>query len=944
MRRQAKEQTSKPFQSEARRCRPATATTNNPMLALLILSSAVSSAVAADGYIPWGWQSGVLPYKAPGSQNRPPEANNDDTYAGDLFYSPTTNLLYLTGGTYSGSNFDFAEAGENSQFHLPASDCYVAAIRFPSPGDDSTIDDAPGSGSSTVPDYTDSTTGSGGKDGELMFTARYGATAVPDVCSSIVPIRLGTAPTTPGAPAKATQSDHMVAIGHAEEGGLMTDLRSAGSDRATVYGYALDMEVVQYSSGNGKQLTYSPKGVQHIGGRLFHENKVQYPVAIATPPPAAKVGNGFGDKSEMYVVMLISDYDDVTNRWDPKARNPDLTAGGGGGVQQYGRGGYSIEIKKLGWKFEYGPPNAATQDRPGSGGQEVTENMVTVFTQEYATSDAKSIRVANLLYIPHVNAQGQREDFLLMSGYTRGYGWAFGSDTPGNPDDSDGFVTKLDPNTGLEMSASANMDATDMTYSNTYSMRLNTQPGKMEIIHAVCVNRNKDDVRDAYVVGSTTGLLDPDFTPPTSAKGNEVQYAFIAKLDLDTLNIEWRKQFGTAEGTDVYATGCAVTDNGAVYVGGVVTDSGVLTGDDLGIVHGEGGDDVFLIRMEEASGNVQWGRQIGTDQDERLATGGGVEIDGGENAILFGTTRGSMMRMRGDDAPDAAPGTQNPADVFVMSVSQDGDHRFPIEEVTGVGAEIGIGIGGGQNDPKFPNQPAGNQDLVKGSAANGSNEPLQSGASKFLIAIIGLASAVVLVFFAYKVGDRRANSSNSKRNDHRHITQYIKDFDEIDVAIRPSATGGWHGMYDHGGTGASELGASPPKIPAEVSFGLGSGETSGETASLGKESMSSGSGSASGSDIVKESLFFDEEEESKPKKRESDGLFQIDDDEDGDEDGEGKKWGAGYAGLVESYNESWKERSPQNLGMGGFGKDGLPADSAPRISGKNEKPTDAEIV
>ena len=95
---------------------------------------------------------------------------------------------------------------------------------------------------------------------------------------------------------------------------------------------------------------------------------------------------------------------------------------------------------------------------------------------------------------------------------------------------------------------------------------------------------------------------------------------------------------------------------------------------------------------------------------------------------------------------------------------------------------------------------------------------------------------------------------------------------------------------------------------------------------------------------MKESLFFDEEEESKPKKRESDGLFQIDGDEDGDEDGEGKKWGAGYAGLVESYNESWKERSPQNLGMGGFGKEGLPADSAPRISGKNDKPTDAEIV
>ena len=153
-------------------------------------------------------------------------------------------------------------------------------------------------------------------------------------------------------------------------------------------------------------------------------------------------------------------------------------------------------------------------------------------------------------------------------------------------------------------------------------------------------------------------------------------------------------------------------------------------------------------------------------------------------------------------------------------------------------------------------------------------------------------------------------------------------------------------MYDLGGKGlSSELGGGPSRIPEEVSFGLGSGEASGETASLGKESVSSG-----GSDIVKESLFFDEEEEAKPQKRGSDGLFQIDDEEDGDGDGggEGKRWGAGYAGLVESYNESWDERSPQSLGLGGFGKDGLPADSAPRIGGatkpSKDKPTDAEIV
>lgn len=888
----------------------------------------------------WGYQTGVLPYTPPSSPNSQPEANNDDTYAGDLYYNPDTNLLYITGGTYSSSNFDTAESGQNSAFHLTASDCYVAAIRPPS-DDDKTIDDA--FGNNPI---------GGGKDGELMFSARYGTTAVPDVCSTLVPVRLGTPPTAPNTPATATDSDHLVAIGHSEEGGLMTDLRAIGTDRATVYGYALDLEVVQYSSGNnnGQKAEYSPRGVKHVGGRLFHESRVQYPVAVAVPPPAAKVGNGLGVKSEIYVVMLIADTDEVTNRWDSSAHNPDLTAGGGGGVQKYGRGGYQIEVKKLGWKFEYGPPGAASQGAAGAGNA-LTENMVTVFTQEYATTDEKSVRVSSLLYVPHVGSDGQRSDFLLMAGHTKGYGWAFGSDQPSGTDDSDGFVTKLDPNTGLELKP-----ADTSTFSNTFSMRLSSQQGEAEVIHAICINKNKDDVRDAYVVGFTTGKLDPDATVPDNANSKGIQQAFVAKLDLDTLNLEWKKQFGTQQGTDVYATGCAVSDNGAVYVGGVVTNGGILTGQGFDIARGEGKDDVFLIRMDEQNGVVQWAKQIGTDQDERLATGGGVAVDDKGDAILFGTTRGSMMRLRGDDGPGAAPGGQNPADVFVMSVSQDGSHRLPIEEVTGVGGDgsagqdvsdtVGVNQGGSGSgsDPKFPDQPVGNQDPIKGSSGSQASSG-RSGASKFLILIISLACAAVLIFFAYKVGVRRTHKSYSKTNDNKHITQYLKDFEEMDIAIRPSATGGWHGMYNNiAGSGASEeLGI---KIPEEVSFGLGSnGENTGETASLGRESVSSGSGSAN-SDIVKESLFFDEEEDDAKAKRQNEGLFQIDDEEDGDGAEGEKKWGAGYAGLVESYNESWQERSP--MGMGGFGKDGLPADSAPRLGGSkpysDSKPSESEIV
>jgi len=106
-----------------------------------------------------------------------------------------------------------------------------------------------------------------------------------------------------------------------------------------------------------------------------------------------------------------------------------------------------------------------------------------------------------------------------------------------------------------------------------------------------------------------------------------------------------------------------VTDGGRIHGGGAQRNRH----------RPAGGDDVFLVRVDGATGQTGWARQVGSRGDDRLASRGGVLVDGDGGAILVGTTGGSLMRDRdGDD--DAVS-----RDAFVMSVTAQGEMVTPVD-------------------------------------------------------------------------------------------------------------------------------------------------------------------------------------------------------------------------------------------------------------------------
>ena len=113
----------------------------------------------------------------------------------------------------------------------------------------------------------------------------------------------------------------------------------------------------------------------------------------------------------------------------------------------------------------------------------------------------------------------------------------------------------------------------------------------------------------------------------------------------------------------------------APAIGGVVTDGGRINGDGTERHRhvSAGGDDIFLVRVDGTTGRPDWTRQIGSRGDDRLASRGGVLVDGDGGAILVGTTGGSLMRSREYDDDTVS------RDAFVMSITGQGETVTPVD-------------------------------------------------------------------------------------------------------------------------------------------------------------------------------------------------------------------------------------------------------------------------
>jgi hypothetical protein len=147
-----------------------------------------------------------------------------------------------------------------------------------------------------------------------------------------------------------------------------------------------------------------------------------------------------------------------------------------------------------------------------------------------------------------------------------------------------------------------------------------------------------------YLVGGGVNnrpltLAGKTYNPPAEAP-------WVARLQ-PTGQVRWGHVF--VQGQDakwISSNGVAVDSNGDVYVAGTFKDRVDIAGV---VTPGQGEDDVFLLKLSGATGNVIWKKMLGTAGDDYLPT---VEADG--DTILFGARLGAVADLGG--GPLAAPG------------------------------------------------------------------------------------------------------------------------------------------------------------------------------------------------------------------------------------------------------------------------------------------------
>ena len=505
---------------------------------------------------------------------------------------------------------------------------------------------------------------------------------------------------------------------------------------------------------------------------------------------------------------------------------------------------------------------------------------------------------------------------LIVVGSTRGVGEAFGGISSSSSSSSsttmDGFMTKLNPNTGDYIAQQSNAVSSSSKFGSTT---------KDDWINKACTAPN--DETHIYIVGATAGSLVSGHAEP--ATGN--LDAFVAKIDTVTLTAVWIQQFAAsppptststntntntntaASSAMAFALDCAVTPDGTLlYVGGVVQDGAVMDNPSAP-QKSAGGDDIFLLQVTTDAGTLQWLKQVGTSGEDRMAHGKGVMVDKDGNAIVYGDTTGAFFRPRNADP------TPDTTDLFLMTFAKyDGTYQLPTEYS---GFENTGGTPQNSANDVTPANPTtdtttGNtgtpQSPPPSTTATTASTSKSSGKAKFAI----FAVLCLLIVFAAIYFVSRARHEKEVTTERAHVFAYLQAFDVEDVDLRHSATGGWHGTYMN----KLSRGVNTADLDGSTDFGSsgGSGSSSSDIHRFSFETAP-----LTHSSIVRDSLFMDVD--SKPSLG---GVSSLDaEDMDDDHPFASTGSGRGYDGLVGAYNEmdlrprSYSDRKASLEGGGG---------------------------
>lgn len=422
---------------------------------------------------------------------------------------------------------------------------------------------------------------------------------------------------------------------------------------------------------------------------------------------------------------------------------------------------------------------------------------------------------------------------LIVAGSTRGTGQGYG---PADPDtiDEDGFLMQLA--TDGEFLKEKRHKGKSTEYQGVDNLREGT--GSDDFVRGICQrSKPKDDQDMFYIVGGTKGDMTADGQGPQNGSNSGFQFGlnvenkykdtwqrgesimpFLRQVSFARdLAPVWTTQWAAMPSeelinetgraslpTTAYAMDCAVDERiSAVYVVGIVSNGASMAQGDIEMIN-QGGDDIWVAKVDEATGNVYWLTQVGGFGNDKVAKRGSVAVTDEGNVIIYGNTDGNLYRQRTQDGVDTK------SDIFLVTVDgqtgavTDNYYLGGTSSATVAGTVAGapddvIVPGGGpimeienQDNESIQNNPQDATPKVNTVAATSMSK--EKGSSKVLI-IVGVLIGILLVlaalyfFCKYRVKKRSSESQKSS------IFACLQQFDVEDIDLRRSPPGGWHGTY-----------------------------------------------------------------------------------------------------------------------------------------------------
>jgi hypothetical protein len=262
--------------------------------------------------------------------------------------------------------------------------------------------------------------------------------------------------------------------------------------------------------------------------------------------------------------------------------------------------------------------------------------------------------------------------YLLVSGSTYGTGEAFGMDaTPGTVDE-DGFVMKLNVSDGSLFNQSRQRGDKDDFIRGMCNNRGRGHPDSDEADHFYIVGGTKSDMttnNQGQNAGFQLGSgVDAKYTETWDR--DESLMPFLRQIKISDLKSNWTTQWAATPNkpgsmmvpTNAFAMDCYLDNKGAIFVVGSVLGGDQMAQGDVEMIS-HGGDDIWVAKIDEATGNVFWLTQLGSANNEKLARHGSITVK--EDAvIIYGDTGGSMYRLR-DEGEDSES-----TDMFIMSLDE----------------------------------------------------------------------------------------------------------------------------------------------------------------------------------------------------------------------------------------------------------------------------------